>query len=191
MTARTLTEHLVLYAAGAAEPGDAAFVESVLATDPDGRARYQSLLARRRQLFPPSRWPVPATMLQAEAAWMDTEPLGVGDVLTLRLPEAAPTFRPLLVRGIGSDADRVLLPLYLVDWPTLDELPSDGRHHLLELVLDEPSGVHRYTVVLVPPDWPVDPAQPEELRWEPARAALEAGELSGASVVVEVGPRRL
>lgn len=181
---------LLLYAAAAADPGDTAFIEAVLAVDPDLRRRLEALLARRRVLFPPALWPVPARPLEAVAAWMDEGALAVGDVLTVRLPGTAPLMRPVLVRQTADLGAQILFPVDLDDWPVVNDLHRDGDRVLLDVVIDDPPGLQRYTVVLLPPDWSIDAALPEDLRWEPVQAALASGELLGATTLITVGPRR-
>ena len=163
----------------------------MLAINPDARRRLAAILARRDAIFPPTPWPVPPRLLEAVAAWMDAEALAVGDVLTLRIPSTSPQARPVLVRQTAGPGAQILLPVDLEDWPTVGDLPRDGDQALIELVIDDPPGLHRYTVVLLPPDWIVDAALPEDLRWEPVRAALASALLVATTAKLNIRPRRL
>jgi hypothetical protein len=178
---------LIGFALGFSEPGDAlALGEGLLDNlarslsvagaaalagrpNPGPRVRSPSLGAEPARLLGPGEAPVP------------------GDRVVLRVepPLAAEGLRLALFREVGG-REALLFPRTGRDWPGLEVFRSEGGARLLDLVLEAPAGLHRYTLVLLPAALFREPWPPEDVRWAGVRAAAWRGDLPSASTEIRV-----
>lgn len=168
---------LLLFEAGALDPGQAALVAAWLARYPGDRATLSELdLVDSGWRLPP-----PGLGLGLAAGMppvMSPPRLRPGDrhqLLLAARPDAAERLVVLLRRGDGGW--QVDAPGTIAECLTLDRFPTeaDGRHRI-ELVARGPAGRQRLAVALPRADQPLDWAAALDRRW----AALLAGLANGS-----------
>lgn len=181
---------LHLYLHDALEPDAAAMLAEHLAASPALRARLEALNAA-------GDWPAPGTWripppglghcaVIAPSGVLGAERVKAGHVFRLRLasPADAAQREVVVLRRVADDW-QVEIPAAPVQRVRLDELPRDGDHYCVDLVVRGPAGPQRWAVGL--PDTAlldrIDLADPD---WSELRGAITAGGVPISSVDIDV-----
>jgi hypothetical protein len=179
---------LMGFALGLTDPGDALVVGEGLADDPLASLRVAGAAALEGLISPGPRLRPPSLCAQPGRVLGPGEALEPGDRLVLRIasPVADDRVRLALFREVEG-SETLLFPQPGRAWPGLEVFRREDGERLVDLVLEEPAGLHRYTLVLLPVELYSEPWPQDDPRWEGVRQAAQRGDLPCRSTEILVG----